>query len=65
MNERNHKKVEIKFGEKNYIYTTTNGGKDWTLQNLQNQDGTFKKIMRNEEINKNLQNQNITIQEIE
>jgi len=60
-----NKKVEIKFGEKNYIYTTTNGGKDWTLQNLQNQDGTFKKIMRNEEINKNLQNQNITIQEIE
>jgi len=60
-----NKKIEIIFNNKNYIYTTTNGGKDWTLQNLQNQDSTFRKIMRSEEINKLLQNQNISIQEIE
>ena len=60
-----NKKIEIKLDNKNYIYTTTNGGNDWTLQNLQNQDTTFKKIMRGEEINKILKTPNITIEEIE
>ena len=46
-----------------YIYKTTNGGKDWTLQNVENQDNTFKKVMRGEEINKQLKS-GITIEEI-
>ena len=58
-----NKKIEIKSNGKNYIYITTNGGFDWILQNLQNQDQSFKKIMRNEDINKILQNS--TVEEIE
>jgi len=50
-----NKTIEIKLNNKNYIYKTTNGGKDWTLQNVENQDNTFKKVMRGEEINKSLQ----------
>jgi len=58
-----NKKIEIKSNGKSYIYVTTNGGFDWTLQNLQNQDSSFKNIMRNEDINKILQNS--IVQEID
>jgi hypothetical protein len=60
-----NKKIEIKYKNKNYIYNTTNGGNDWTLQNLQNQDNLFKKIMRSEEINKFLKDLNPSIEEID
>ena len=60
-----NKKIEIKHNGKNYIYNTTNGGNDWTLQNLQNQDNSFKKIMRSEEINKVLKDLNPLIEEID
>lgn len=58
-----NKTIEIKYGQKNYIYNTTNGGNDWTLQNVENQDNYFKKIMRSEEISNSLTS-GVTIEEI-
>lgn len=44
--------IELKRGNKNYIYRTSNAGNDWKLQNIQNRDEFFKDIMSNEEIKK-------------
>lgn len=44
------KTIEIKRGDKNYIFRTSNAGNDWSLQNIQNKDNTFKDIMSNDEI---------------
>ena len=60
-----NKTIEITQNGKNFIYKTTNGGNDWTLQNLDNQDNTFKKVMRNEEINQALQSTGSNIEEID
>lgn len=44
------KTIEIKRGNKNYIFKTSNAGNDWKLQNIQNKDNVFKDIMSNDEI---------------
>lgn len=44
------KTIEIKMGDNNYIYKTSNAGNDWKLQNIQNKDDKFKDIMSNDEI---------------
>lgn len=44
------KTIELKKGNMNYIYKTSNAGNDWTLQNIQNKNATFKEIMSNDEI---------------
>lgn len=44
------KTIEIKKGDKNYIYKTSNAGNDWTIQNTQNKDSIFKDIMSRDEI---------------
>lgn len=44
------KTIEIKRGNKNYIFRTSNAGNDWSLQNIQNKDNVFKDIMSNDEI---------------
>lgn len=52
--------IEIKRGNKNYIYRTSNAGKDWALQNIQNKDNEFKDIMSETEINNALRVQGTT-----
>lgn len=44
------KTIELKKADINYIYRTSNGGNDWTLQNIQNKNASFKDIMSNDEI---------------
>lgn len=52
------KTIEIIDGDKNYIYETSNGN-EWILQNLEEENDTYKKVFRREEIrdliNKNKQ----------
>lgn len=43
------KTIEIIEGDKNYIYTTSNGN-DWILQNLERQNDTYKKEVTKEEL---------------
>lgn len=50
---------------KNFIYKTTNGGNDWTLQNVENQNDTYKKVMRSEEINQVLKSTLARVEEID
>lgn len=52
-------------GGKNYIYKTSNGGNDWTLQNVENQNDTYKKVMRSEEINQLLKSRLSRVEEID
>mgnify|MGYP001484356579 CR=1 FL=1 len=44
------KTIEIKRGDKNYIFRTSNAGNDWTLQNIQNKDEDFKNVMSDDEL---------------
>jgi len=57
------KTVEIKKGDKTYIYTTSNSGNDWQLQkNQDNQDTkTFKDMMNNDEIKAILVDDDVSI----
>jgi len=55
------KTIEIKRGNKNYIFKTSNAGNDWTLQNIQNKDNDFKTIMNNDEIKSQLKQNNTSI----
>jgi len=48
------KTIEIKKGDKNYIYRTSNAGNDWSLQNVQNKDDYFKMIMSNDDLKKTI-----------
>ena len=50
--------IEIFDGDKNYIYTTSNGN-DWVLQNSYNEDETYKRSLRKEDIQKVLDERNI------
>lgn len=50
---------------KNYIYKTTNGGMDWTLQNVESQNDTYRKVMRSEEINQVLKSTLARVEEID
>lgn len=55
------KTIEIKRGDKNYIFKTSNAGNDWTLQNIQNKDNVFKDIMSNDEIKATLKDGSTSI----
>jgi hypothetical protein len=45
-----NKTIELKRGEKSYIYFTSNSGNDWQLQNADVKDDSFKEFMNNDEI---------------
>jgi len=55
------KTIEIKRGDKNYIYRTSNAGNDWKLQNIQNKTNDFKDVMSNDEIKNQLNDGGTTI----
>lgn len=44
-----NKKIEIRKGDKNYIYQTTNAGNDWMLLNIDSVSNEFLKSFRREE----------------
>lgn len=46
------KTIELSKGDKNYIYTTSNSGNNWDLQNLENSDNDFSESLTNEDIQK-------------
>ncbi|MCK9445482.1 hypothetical protein M0Q50_01145 [bacterium] len=58
-----NKTIEIKKGDKNYIYITSNSGNDWQLQKHDhNQDtNTFKDMMSNDEIKAILTSDDVSI----
>jgi hypothetical protein len=58
-----NKTVEIKKGDKTYVYVTSNSGNDWQLQKHQdNQDNsTFKDMMSNDDIKAILVDDDISI----
>ena len=56
--------IEITRGSNNYIYRTSNAGNDWTLQNTMNKNNTFKDIMSNDEMNKEIRRNNTTLKKI-
>jgi len=57
------KTIEIKKGDKTYIYTTTNSGNDWQLQKNKNNQDTkkFKDMMNNDDIKAVLLDDDISI----
>jgi hypothetical protein len=56
-----NKTVELKKGDKTYIYFTSNSGNNWQLQNLEVADNIFKDLLDNEEIKMILRDKDITI----
>ena len=52
--------IEIVDGEKNYIYTTSNGN-DWEIQNIDSENDTFKRFLTKEELQKILDQKNVTL----
>lgn len=44
------KTIEIKKDDNNYIYSTSNSGNNWQLQNVELENDSFKKMMSSEEI---------------
>jgi hypothetical protein len=56
-----NKTVELKKGDKTYIYFTSNSGNNWQLQNLEVADDIFKDLLDNEEIKMILRDKDITI----
>lgn len=59
-----NKTIEIKDGKENYIYLTSNAGKDWTLQNIDKKNKTYKNIMSDDEIKQIMRTRKIDIEEI-
>ena len=49
-NKLTSKTVEIKKGDKSYVYSTSNSGNDWTLGNLDDKDDTFKEDLSSADI---------------
>ena len=60
-----NKTIEIKDGNRNYIYVTSNAGKDWTLQNIENKNNEFKVIMSDDEIKSILSQKKISVEEVQ
>lgn len=52
--------IELLYGDENYIYTTSNGN-EWVLQNSEKADDTYKRILRKDEIQKLLDDNNLTL----
>lgn len=55
------KTIEISDGDKNYIYVSSNGANEWTLQNKEKEDDTFKSVLRQEELEKIVDDRKIKI----
>jgi len=55
-----NKSVEIKKGDKTYLYSTSNSGNDWQLQ-AQEEDGNFKEFMSNDDIKAILLDDDVSI----
>ena len=49
-NKLTNKTVEIKKGDKTYIYNTSDSGNDWQLAPSTEESDKFKKIMSNDDI---------------
>lgn len=58
-----NKTIEIKKGEKNYIYSTNNSGNDWMLQKRikEQETDTFKDYLSNDEIKAILLDKDVSI----
>jgi hypothetical protein len=52
--------IELLQGDNNYIYSTSNGN-EWILQNVENADDTYQKVLRKDELQKLLDDNNITL----
>lgn len=52
--------IEIIDGDENYIYETSNGN-EWVLQNIESENDIYKRSFRREEIQKLLNNRNVTV----
>jgi hypothetical protein len=50
------KTIELEHDGKKYIYTTSNSGNEWNLQNLKENDETFPKYMRKEDLKELIEN---------
>lgn len=55
------KTIEIKKGNKNYIYNTSNSGNDWILQNIDLEDDTFKQSITKDDIKAILSDKDVNI----
>ena len=55
------KTVEISKGDKKYIYLTSNGGVEWNLQNVNDEDEIFKRDMEDNDIKAILVDEDISI----
>lgn len=55
------KTIEISDGDKNYIYVSSNGSNEWVLQNKEKEDNIFKSVIRQEELEKIVDDRKIKI----
>ena len=56
-----NKTIELKRGEKSYIYFTSNSGVDWQLKNIENKDDQFKDYLDQDQIKVILKNKECSI----
>lgn len=52
--------IEITDADQNYIYQTSNGN-EWVLQNIDNENDTFKKTFRKDELQELLKDRNVSV----
>lgn len=52
--------IEITDADQNYIYQTSNGN-EWILQNIDNENDTFKKTFRKDELQELLKDRNVSV----
>jgi hypothetical protein len=55
------KTIEIIDGDQNYIYTSSNAGNEWELQNKEKENDTYKKSFRKDELQKLVTNSKVKI----
>ena len=60
-NKLSSKTIEVVDGAENYIYSTSNGGAEWDLQNIEKENDIYKKTFRKEELQKLLKDRNVKI----
>lgn len=56
-----NKTIEIKKGDKSYIYFTSNSGNNWQLQNVEAEDNIYKNLLDKDEIKLILKDKDIKI----
>lgn len=59
------KTIEIIDGNKRYVYQTSNSGNNWTLQNIDDENKTFKETIESDELRDILNNKNLNLNVIE